>query len=304
MATDSIALGDGREATYEVVGRGEPAIWFEGGPGFNAALGRGDCAVLADRFRCYLVDPPGTGGTTPHHDTTRYGLLGTAAFFEDVRRALDLGPVTLLGHSWGGAVCLAYAALYPQGTRRCIAIDAWAASREVDEGPAAQAEWAAGMARHADQSWWPAAMRAFEAGMSPDFMDADDPETAWNPAWPVYFAHPERTLAQEHIARLSRDLRFGREPQRYGDEASYADDLLGLLPRVSVPTLVIVGELDFICGPAQAREIAARVPGCELVLLPDCGHIPAYEKPQEFREVVFGWCDGGAKGSARSPASR
>jgi proline iminopeptidase len=99
-------------------------------------------------------------------------------------------------------------------------------------------------------------------------------------------------LAQEHIARLSRDLRLGREPQVYGEEAAYADDLFGLLPRICAPTLVIAGALDFICGPAQAREIAARAPGCELVIMPDCGHIPAYEKPQEFREVVFGWCDG------------
>ena len=292
MAAEIIALGDGRRATYEVVGEGEPAIWFEGGPGFNAALGRGDCEVLADRFRCYLVDPPGTGGTTPHDDKRRYGLKGTAAFFEDVRRTLALGAVTLLGHSWGGAVCLAYAALYPQGTRRCIAVDAWAGSREVDEGQEAQAEWAAGLARHADEPWWPAATRALEAGMSPDFMDAHDPEAAWNPAWPLYFAHPERPLARQHIARLSRDLRFGREPQLYGDEASYADDLFGLLPRIAAPTLVIVGELDFICGPSQAREIAVRVPGCDLVVLPDCGHIPAYEKPQEFRELVLGWCDG------------
>jgi proline iminopeptidase len=291
VAADIIALDGGRQATYEVVGEGDPAIWFEGGPGLNAALGRGDCEVLADRFRCYLVDAPGTGGSTPHQDKTRYGLMGTSAFYEDVRRTLKLGAVTLLGHSSGGAVCLAYAALYPQGTRRCIAIDAWAGCREIDEGPEAQAEWAAGLARHAGEPWWPAATRALEAGMSPDFMDADDPEAVWNPAWPLYFAHPERPLAQEHIARLSRDLRFGREPQLYGDEASYADDLFGLLPRISAPTLVIAGELDFICGPVQAREIAARVPGCELVIMPDCGHIPAYEKPQEFREVVFGWCD-------------
>ena len=115
MPADIIALGDGRQATYEVVGEGEPAIWFEGGPGFNAGLGRGDCEVLADRFRCYLVDPPGTGGTTPHDDKTRYGLKGTAAFYEDVRRTLALGAVTLLGHSWGGAVCRAYARAVPAG---------------------------------------------------------------------------------------------------------------------------------------------------------------------------------------------
>ncbi|HEY5168253.1 MAG TPA: alpha/beta fold hydrolase, partial [Thermoleophilia bacterium] len=106
MTTETLVLDDGRQATYEVVGHGEPALWFEGGPGFNAALGRGDCEVLADRFRCYLVDAPGTGGSTPPSDKREYGAKGSAAFYENVRRALHLPPVTLLGHSWGGTVCL------------------------------------------------------------------------------------------------------------------------------------------------------------------------------------------------------
>jgi pimeloyl-ACP methyl ester carboxylesterase len=291
MAVETIELGEGRRATYEVVGEGEPAIWFEGGPGFNAALGRGDCEVLAGRFRCHLVDPPGTGGTTPQREPRGYGLRGTAAFYEEVRVALGLGRATLLGHSWGGAVCLAYAALYPRSTRRCVAIDPWAASREVDDGPTAQREWEAVFARFAGEPWLPAARRALDAGISPDFFDCDDPEATWCPAWPLYFAHPERPLAQQHIARLTRDLRFGREPGRFGDEASYDDDLPALLPQISVPVLVIVGELDFICGPAQASQVASRVPGCRYVVIPDCGHIPAYEEPDEFRRIVFDWCD-------------
>ena len=290
MTTEILALDEGRQATYEVVGDGEPALWFEGGPGFNAALGRGDCEVLADRFRCYLVDAPGTGSTTPPSDRRQYTATGEAAFYEEVRRALGLPSVTLLGHSWGGTVCLAYAALYPEATRRCIAIDAWAA-RDIEEGPAAQAEMAAGLTRHAGEPWLAAAEAAFEAAGRPDFLDRDDPEAEWSRAWPLYFAHPERHLARQHIARLTRDLRLGREPWLLADESCYLDDLFELLPLICVPTLVVVGELDFICGPAHAREIARRVPDAELVTISDCGHIPAYEKPDEFRRTVFEWCD-------------
>jgi proline iminopeptidase len=290
VTTETLVLDDGRQATYEVVGDGEPALWFEGGPGFNAALGRGDCDVLADRFRCYLVDAPGTGGTTAPSDKREYGAKGSAAFYEQARRALGLPEVTLLGHSWGGTVCLAYAALFPTSTRRCIAIDAWGARRDVDEGPAAKAEMAAGFERHVGEPWFAAAKAAWEAADAPGFLESDDPEATWNPAWPLYFAHPERPLAQKHIARLSRDLRFGREPWSIADESAYEDDLFALLPQIRVPTLVVVGELDFICGPANAREIARRVPGAELVLIPDCGHIPAYEKPDEFRQAVLDWC--------------
>jgi pimeloyl-ACP methyl ester carboxylesterase len=291
MTTEILALDAERQATYEIVGQGEPALWFEGGPGFNAALGRADCEVLADRFRCYLIDAPGTGGTTAPVDKREYGAKGTAAFYEEVRQALGLGPVTLLGHSWGGTVCLAYAALYPESSRRCIAIDAWAACRDIDEGPEAQAELAAAFTRHAEEPWMPAAKGAFEAAFQPDFFELEDPESVWSRAWPLYFAHPERPLAQQHIARLTRDLRFGREPSRLGDESGYLDDLFALLPLIRMPTLIVVGELDFICGPSNAREIARRVPKSELVTIPDCGHIPAYEEPVEFRRIVLDWCD-------------
>jgi pimeloyl-ACP methyl ester carboxylesterase len=290
MTTEIVPLGEGRQVTYQVVGDGEPALWFEGGPGLNATLGRADCEVLADRFRCYLVDAPGTGGTTAPPEVSGYAVREAAAFYEAVRRALGLPTVTLLGHSWGGTVCLAYAALYPEVTRRCIAIDAWSARRDVVEGPAAQAEMAAGFARHAGKPWFAAAKEAWDADAS-DLFDRDDPEAEWSHAWPLYFAHPERPLARRHIARLTRDLRFGREPASLGEEILFRDDIFELLPLIRVPTLVVAGELDFVCGPAHAREIARRVPGAELVIFPDCGHIPAYEKPEEFRRAVFDWCD-------------
>ena len=195
MDAEIVALRGGRQATYEIVGEGDPAIWVEGGPGFNAALGGGDCEVLADRFRCYLVDALGTGGTTPPRDKRQYGAKGVARFYNEVRRALRLADVTLLGHSWGGTVCLAYAALFPDATRRCIAIDAWTARRDIDEAPEAQAEFAAGLARHAGELWFAAAREAWEAAFAPGFFELPDPEAVWSRAWPLYFARRQATGA-------------------------------------------------------------------------------------------------------------
>jgi pimeloyl-ACP methyl ester carboxylesterase len=50
---------------------------------------------------------------------------------------------------------------------------------------------------------------------------------------------------------------------------------------------VVAGELDFICGPAQARPIASHITGSQLVMLADCGHIPSVEAPQEYRQAVL-----------------
>lgn len=289
MNVQTVQLDDGRKATYEVVGSGEPAIWFEGGPGFNAAMGRADCQLLGDRFECYLIDAHGTGGSTPPLDPLDYFADGTARFYDEVRRALGLGPVTLLGHSWGGTVCLTYAALFPEATLRSIAIDAWSAAL-VDKTPEAKAEFERGLARHAGASWIDAATRVWEESEDPGWIDQPDPEGRFYSVWAMYFAHPERPRAQAHIARLARDARFGHGPWKV-DVYDGNDTLFEMLPLIRVPTLVICGELDFVCGPAHARAIASRTPGAELAVVPDCGHIPQYEQPELFRAIVSDWCD-------------
>ena len=293
MSVRTVRLDGGRQATYEVVGSGEPAIWFEGGPGFNAAMGRADCELLGDRFECYLIDAHGTGGSTPPDDPADYRAEGTARFYEEVRRALGLGPVTLLGHSWGGTVCLTYAALFPETTRRCIAIAAWSASA-VAQTPEAEAEFERGLVRHASTSWIEEARRVWNESDDPAWIHRPDPEVRYSSVWALYFAYPERPAAQAHIARLARDARFGVGPwTATTDVFADNDDLLEALPAIRVPTLVVCGELDFICGPAHARAIASLTPGAELVVVPDCGHMPQYEQPEMFRAAVLDWCDRG-----------
>jgi proline iminopeptidase len=291
MGVRTVTLDAGRQATYEVVGNGEPAIWFEGGPGFNAAMGRADCELLGDRFACYLIDAHGTGGSTPPRDPRDYRAQGTARFYDEVRDALGLGPVTLLGHSWGGTVCLTYAALFPQATRRCVAVAAWSAS-VVARTPEAEAEFERGLARHAGTSWIEEARRVWDESDDPSWIGRPDPEARYASVWALYFAYPERASAQAHIARLARDARFGRGPwTATTDVFEDNDELLDALPSIRVPTLVVCGELDFVCGPAHARAIASRIAGAEFVVVPDCGHLPQYEQPELFRTAVLSWCD-------------
>jgi pimeloyl-ACP methyl ester carboxylesterase len=46
-------------------------------------------------------------------------------FYEEVRRALALPEVVVLGHSFGAATALTYAARYPQSTASCVAVAAF-----------------------------------------------------------------------------------------------------------------------------------------------------------------------------------
>lgn len=66
-------------------------------------------------------------------------------------------------------------------------------------------------------------------------------------------------------------------------------DILPSLAGVTCPSLVIVGEDDFICGPAWNRPIAAAIPAARYVEIADAGHVPQYEQPGAFRAALLDW---------------
>lgn len=290
-----VALADGRSATYEVLGSGPPLLSFVGGPGLPGRFNLPDARLFADRFSCYLVDPHGSGGSTPPREDTDYDPEGHAHFYEEVRRALGLGSVSVHGVSFGGTVALAYAALFPQTTARCIAVSAFAVGEELDqeEGGDAAAEMEAALARHAETSWYPAAREVWDS-WTPRVLAASDPTEVQEmlaTVLPLYTAYPEhpdvRDALQEARALIAVDLRAVKV---WEGGLYQRGDIRPLLDEVSCPTLVVCGALDLIGGPAQARHIAAGVSGAELVVIPDCGHLPALERPRLYRDTVLGWC--------------
>lgn len=61
------------------------------------------------------------------------------------------------------------------------------------------------------------------------------------------------------------------------------------LAAINCPTLVVAGAEDDVTTPDQATEIADRVPGARLVLIPDCGHLSTLEQPAAVRQVLVDW---------------
>lgn len=64
----------------------------------------------------------------------------------------------------------------------------------------------------------------------------------------------------------------------------YAID--GKLASITLPTLVVWGANDELVPLADGRDYAAQIPSAKLVIIPECGHVPAVEKPQQFLLAV------------------
>jgi proline iminopeptidase len=291
-----VTLPDERTATYEVIGSGaEPLLTFVGGPGLSAKLTRADAELFAEHFTCYLIDPHGSGGSTPPRDETAYDFAGHARFYEETRSALGLGSVSVHGVSFGGSVALTYAALFPEVTTRCVAVSAFAVGEDLDEeeGGDAAAEMEAALARHASAAWYPEAREIWDDWTARALVATDPGEVKDMLArvFPLYTAYPDRPDVREAIDEARAMLEVDLRAVKVWEGGLYRrGDLRPLLGRIECPTLVVCGALDLIGGPAQSNQIAPRVRDCELLILPECGHMPALERPQPYRDAVLTWC--------------
>lgn len=61
------------------------------------------------------------------------------------------------------------------------------------------------------------------------------------------------------------------------------------LAAIRCPTLVLCGRQDVITPPEVHAEIAAGVPGARLVVVEDCGHLSAMERPQAVTALLREW---------------
>ena len=61
------------------------------------------------------------------------------------------------------------------------------------------------------------------------------------------------------------------------------------LAEIRCPTLVLVGDSDVLTPPQRAAEIAAAIPGAELVVVPECGHLSTLECPAAVNDALRSW---------------
>jgi proline iminopeptidase len=290
--TRIVELAGGRSASYEVIGTGATTVlMLPGGPGLGRAYLRPNADLLADAFRSYLVDPHGSGGSTPPADPAGYTPEGHARFYEGVRQALGLGRVVLFGHSFGATTALTHAALFPAAAAACIAVAPFGIGDDVDSADvtASQEAYVDLQQRHAGSPWYEKAQRvnAEWDDRVRAATDAAEISEMMAALTPFYFADPDKPEVIAAMDEFNAAAEFDLAAVKAWMDIAPAVDLRPFLEKITCPTLVLAGALDFVCGPAQARPIAARVPGGRLAVFPGCGHFPDVEAREAYRREVI-----------------
>jgi pimeloyl-ACP methyl ester carboxylesterase len=119
--------------------------------------------------------------------------------------------------------------------------------------------------------------KRLKLGRQQALMDPEDVADMWLPS---LFNKPPNESINKQIRSIIAD--FHPMGSQVMLEAFAAADLIGILPEIRVPTLLLYGDKDVRSPVRVAEEIHSKIPNSELDILKDVGHVINLEAPQLF----------------------
>jgi pimeloyl-ACP methyl ester carboxylesterase len=178
-------------------------------------------------------------------------------------------PIVLGGLSMGGYVALSLVARYPQRVRALMLLDTRAGA---DTPEAAQNREATARA-------------VLDAGSASTVVAAMVPKLFCKK---TLQERPERVESLRAV--MERTTARGTAGALRG--MAIRPDRRSDLARISVPTLVVVGQDDAITPPAEAEAMAGAIRKARLEVIPDAGHLAPYENYAAVNQVMLEFLNG------------
>ena len=292
-------LANGVFIYYTSFGKGDPLVVVHGGPGADHTYFLPYLAPLARTHRLIFIDERGSGRSQKLQDVSQYTVENMVEDLEGVRVALNLGKISLLGHSYGGVLAQAYALKYQQNLSHLILNSTFPSTKQMNEVLALEKAQmppeklkrlneleAAGLFGKGE---------AWEHGRYP----VEYAALAWGPGYfPfLYGARPDPTYDPQGEEmgtswELYREM-WGEHGEFIIDGNLKSVEYLDRLPSIKVPTLIVVGDHDE-CDPALSKEMNEAIKGSKLVILPNSGHMNFVDQPDLWQQAVVGFLGGKA----------
>jgi 3-oxoadipate enol-lactonase len=217
--------------------------------------------ALSRRYRLLLYDcrgmwqsehPPGPYSMEMHADDLA-GLLD----------ALDIDAAHIGGTSYGAEISLIFALKYPQRTKSLMVTSAVSHVEPL---------------LHGFIEIWNGAAQAH------------DSERLFHAVYPL-------TFSDAWIAANQDMLNQARARYKLLDFAAFSALLMSFsqlnitseLPKITAPTLVVVGEEDILKPRHYSEIIAKEIPNAEFAVIPGAGHAALWEKASIFNSLLLGF---------------
>jgi pimeloyl-ACP methyl ester carboxylesterase len=258
--------------TFTERGSGRPVLLLHGGAGAFSVAGFAEQVSASEPARVVTPVHPGFDGTPRPEQLA--SIRSLAAVYAQLLRDLGLSDVCLIGNSIGGWIAaeLALAESAAPDCRVSSVVILDAAGLQIDAAPIPDF-FSLTLDQVFDLSYF-----------NPDAFRID-PATL-----------PDERKAAQAANRAALLVYAG---QAMGDPS-----LLGRLPAISIPTLVVWGTADRMIPAAHGHAYASAIPGAQFLLIAHAGHLPQLEAPAELQAAVWEFASvHAAAGSVQQPSA-
>lgn len=269
----------GGKVWYKVIGSGTatPLLLLHGGPGAPSSYLK-PLEKLADERPVIFYDQLGSGKSDRPNDPTLWRTERFVQELAQVRKALGLKQVHILGHSWGTMLAVDYMLTKPSGVvslilaSPCLSIPKWI--EDVNMYRAALPKETQEILRKHE-----------EAGTT-------DSEEYFNATMEFYRRHvcrldPWPAELEDAFSQLNMEV-YGTMwgPSEFYATGTLKDyDRTGQLNEVTVPTLFTAGRYDE-ATPETTAWYQSLVPNSKIEIFEDASHITMFEKPDSYVKVI------------------
>ena len=278
----------GGQVWYRINGMGHvvegklPLLVIHGGPGFShhylLAL-----TALADDRPVIFYDQLDSGNSERPGNPANWTVERFVSEVDDVRAALGLDRLIVLGSSWGGTVAAEYAIARPAGlVGLVLASPLISTPRWIADNTAYRKALPADVQKVLDEH---------EAAGTTDSQEYQDAVMVF------YRRHlcrldpwPDEVNRAFELANLDLYVTMWGNTEFNATGTLKDYDASARLDRIEVPTLFTCGEFDE-ATPAACRDFAALVPNGRAEVIPDASHMAFVEQPGAYMATVRAFFD-------------
>lgn len=269
------------KVVYHVTGHG-PMLIVASAPGWGVNINYLPNAmkplVNSGRVTLVCVQPRGSSPSERPEDESKMMSRDMAEDIERLRQHLGREKISVLGHSNGAAIALAYATMFPEQCTNVVAISSQIIGYPTPEGwtnPAFE--------RRKHDAPYADLMEIFCASRTGG-MVTDEEATKWiAEVLPLYFTHPETNVPifkKQNGTKLTQT--WPSTQQNIVDckpEAAFYKDLKNITAKV----LLLSGDDDFVCSLASSKAALVAIgDNARHCVYESCGHMPWIEAEEAF----------------------
>jgi proline iminopeptidase len=269
---------NGLKLHYVVSGKGPICIFPTPGWGPNLDAYKNSMPELEKTFTMVWLDTRASGLSEGSDNPEDYQTNDFIEDIEQLRIHLKQEKVWIAGHSMGGWQVLNYGIKYNKNLNGIIAIAAFAGLDQM-----AQDEYVKAIQKRSSAPYYAAGSKMLLG------QDTTKRTLQENMGYimPFYFhdqANLPKFMAVENV-KLSQKAWEMTSKGGLGSE-----QILDFLPKITVPTLVLVGDDDFICDQvSHASRIHKAIKNSQLSVIKNAGHFIWIEQPKAFFGEINNW---------------